>query len=181
MGYLGVGKGLLWGRPCMLPFPKRAVHISATSSILGLPAIKMTKLSQIDSGKMVGQGISMQNWAHIPSTLPYKCIIKLGTCSSMLGLLHKFPFLDGASYQTSDPVEVDAVLLLFFFVFTWYLSNKYLLIKMLFNKLVNIMLEIPFPQKWRFLRKKVFQLLEVLPSLFFPLNHVCSVSGIHGS
>jgi hypothetical protein len=117
MGYLGVGKGQLWEHPCMLPFLKRVVCISATSSILGLPAIKMAKLSQIDSGKMVGQGISMQNWAHIPSTLPYKCTIKLSTCSSMLGLPHKFPFLEGASYQMSDPMEVDVVLLLFFFIF----------------------------------------------------------------
>jgi hypothetical protein len=163
----------------MLSFLKRAVPISATLSILGLPAIKSAKHSQINSRKMVGQGYSMQNWAHIPSTLPYKCTVKLSIYSSMLGLLHQFLFLDSTSYQTSHPMELDVVLLLCFFVFAWYHSKNVLVVEMLFNELVGVMLEISFPQKWRLLWKKVFQLLEVLPSLFFPLNHACSVLGIH--
>src|SRR5258708_32476848 len=124
----------------------------------------------------------MPNCAHIPSTLPYKCAIKLCACSSMLGLLHQLPFLDGTSHQTSYPMKVDAVfLLLLFFVFIWHQSHKFFLFENLFDKCVNGKLEIFFPPMQRELRKSTFQLLEVLLSIFFHLNHACSASGIHGS
>ena len=41
------------------------------------------------------------------------------------------------------------------------------------------MLEVLFPLAWRKHLKNVFQLLKVLPSIFFLLNHVYSSSGIH--
>src|SRR3981081_1458907 len=68
---------------------------------LALPAIKLTKLSQINSARWLEQENSRQNWAHIPPTLPYKCAVKLCACSSVLGLLCQFQLLDGNSHQTS--------------------------------------------------------------------------------
>ena len=74
-------------------FPKSTMPISAASSILGLPAIRSVKLSQINSEKMVGQGNSVQNLAHIPSTLPYKRTVKLGTYGRMLWVAAPDPIL----------------------------------------------------------------------------------------
>src|SRR5258708_9616927 len=124
----------------------------------------------------------MLKCGHIRSSLPSKCAIKLCACSSMLGLLCQLPFLDGSSHQTSYPMKVDAVfLLLLFFVFIWHQSHKFFLFENLFDKCIDRKLEIFFPPMQRELWKSAFQLLEVPLSIFFPLNHACSVSGIHGS
>ena len=66
--------------------------------VLALPTVKFAKLPQINSAKMIRANI-WHDLAHIPSTLPYKCPIKCCAGSSMLGLLHQFPFLNCTGYQ----------------------------------------------------------------------------------
>ena len=76
-------------------------------------------------------------------------------------------------------MEVDVVSFLLVFVFAWYCSDEFFLNEMVSNKLVNMILEVFFPPAQRKHLDNVFQLLKVLPSIFFLLNHIYSWLGIH--
>ena len=78
-------------------------------------------------------------------------------------------------------MEVNAVVLLLFFIFAWYRSDDISFVETLRNKFVDVRLEVPFPLAWRQLRKSAFQLFEVLPGPFFLLSHAYSAPGIHSS
>ena len=62
----------------------------------------------------------------------------------MVRLLYQLPFLDGTGHQTPYSMEVDTVHLLVFFVFAWYSRDEFFLREKLFDKFVDVMLEVLF-------------------------------------
>ena len=98
--------------------------------ILALPAVEFAECSQIHSAKII-EARKPCVQLDLPSTLPYECAIKQCACNCVLWLLYQLPFLDSPSQQTSHPIEVDGIMLLLFFAFTWYCGDKFLFSKML--------------------------------------------------
>jgi hypothetical protein len=146
-----------------------------------LPTVTLAELLQMNSGQMVEIEKQQAGFYHIPSTMPYKRAVDLGTFGRILGLLYEFPFLNGASHQAPYMMKEDAPSLLLAVIYARQCHKPPCLFEVPANEIVDMTLKFVFPPAWENHLETVFDRLEVFLSIFFLFGHELVAPGIGSS